>query len=99
MGGIGALRETFHGAMMIINILEINRKVDLFELITLPDRDAIMGELLLGPAYRCAVHNEMYIVLSRPTVPVGGNDPQRRMKPWIILSVSTCRSKAAPFAS
>ena len=67
-------------------------------LISLGDRDAVMGESLPDPALRCVVGPELAIVLSRPTVPVGDNDPNGRTRPWIILSVSTYRSKAAPSA-
>ena len=35
---IGAFRHTFHGAVIILNILYINKKKYLFELITLRDR-------------------------------------------------------------
>lgn len=57
-----------------------------------------MGESLPDPALRYVVRHEVAIVLSRPTVPVGGNDPNGRTRPWIIFSVSTYRSKAAPSA-
>jgi len=58
-------------------------------------RDAVMGESLPDPALRFVVRHELAIVLLRPTVPVGGNDPNGRTRPWIILSASTYRSKAA----
>ena len=38
MGGIGALGHTFHGAVVILKILDLNGKALLIQLITLPDR-------------------------------------------------------------
>jgi hypothetical protein len=37
MSGIGAFGQTFHGSLLILKSLEMNRKDRLFELITRPD--------------------------------------------------------------
>lgn len=58
-------------------------------------RDAVKGESLPDPLLRCVVRHELAIVLLQPTASVGGDDPNRRTRPWIILSASTYRSKAA----